>query len=876
MTNRLLTYLGIFAAIMAFQNCTTKKNTAIHRGYHNMTARFNGYYWSTEAIKEGVYKIEKANKENFDKVLPVYVIANNDNAKTFFPDFDKAIKKSSLVIQRHTIRDKKENEIPAAGKWIDNNWNNIGISHYYKREFFSGIESFEYVARTYKTKDRYNALIWEARSFNEIGAVSQTEPILTLLANDKKLPKQFKNKLLVVKADYYIKRGLNKEAITVLVEASKQKNLTSGLKKKERARYAFIAAQLCEQEKDNKKARQLYTKVISMKPSYDMVFYSKIKTARLFDIKKDNMQKVKANLLRMARDFKNVEYQDVIYYTLGEIEEKEHHINPAMMYYKKSALSSVSNPNQKALSYLKLGEINFDLTNYTTSGAYYDSTVSVLPKDHPDYNNIVNRKRTLETLVGYINTIQYEDSVQKMAKMSESDRNKKIDKIIAKIEEDEQKKKDELENAMALTQNNNSLGTNTTNTATTGGGTTGWYFSSQTAVALRRSQKNVTTIDNNNNGDNTVKNINDPKNGKNKNTPADVKKTRKYYLDAIPLTDSLMKVSHGKIIEADYMLGSTYKEELNNNKRAIAAFEDLNNRYADHKYKLNCYYQLYRIYAADKNQAQSDFYKQKLLNEYPNSEYAKLIKNPKYAEERNAQRSEVENFYVQTFDLYSAGNYNEAYTKSGEGLEKFGKTDFSAKFEFIKAMSTGKVKGIDSLEAALTQLTILYPKSEVTPKAFEILQAIKKQKDPNAFTVKNDSLNVSKDSTYKVNLNAEHFALVIGPDDPKMVNPLKSGIDDFDKQFYSNKNFSISSNLFATAQQMIMVKSFPNAKEGQAYIENLKNDQKVFTGDVKKEAFEFFIISAQNLPAFYKKANVNAYRAFFQDAYKSLFGTPKQ
>src|SRR4051812_21001518 len=178
-----------------FQNCSTKKNTFIHRGFHNMTARYNGYYYSNENIKDGVYKIEKGNKENFEKVLPVFIMPTNETAKATFPEFDKAIKKSSLVIQRHTIRDKKDNEIPTAGKWIDNNWINIGISHFYKREFFSGVESFEYVSRTYKSKDKYTALLWQAKALNEVGSVSQSMPIITLLSNDKNLPKKIKKQL---------------------------------------------------------------------------------------------------------------------------------------------------------------------------------------------------------------------------------------------------------------------------------------------------------------------------------------------------------------------------------------------------------------------------------------------------------------------------------------------------------------------------------------------------------------------------------------------------------------------------------------------------------------------------------------------------------
>ena len=57
----------------------------------------------------------------------------------------------------------------------------------------------------------------------------------------------------------------------------------------------------------------------------------------------------------MSREFKNVDYYDVIFYTLGEIEEKEKNIDKAVFYYKKSVQTSTVNPSQKALSYLKLG-----------------------------------------------------------------------------------------------------------------------------------------------------------------------------------------------------------------------------------------------------------------------------------------------------------------------------------------------------------------------------------------------------------------------------------------------------------------------------------------------------------------------------------------
>ena len=69
---------------------------------------------------------------------------------------DRVIKKSSLCITRHAIKDKKtKQEVIGAVKWIDNAWMALGKAHFYKREFFSAIETFDYVASTYKkSKER--------------------------------------------------------------------------------------------------------------------------------------------------------------------------------------------------------------------------------------------------------------------------------------------------------------------------------------------------------------------------------------------------------------------------------------------------------------------------------------------------------------------------------------------------------------------------------------------------------------------------------------------------------------------------------------------------------------------------------------------------
>lgn len=867
--------LYIFALAILLASCSTKKNTVVSRAYHNLTARYNGYYYSNVNIDDGVYKIEKANKDNYEKVLPIYIYPTTEKAKTTFPEFDKAIKKSSLCIQKHAIKDRKNNEIASAGNWIDNNWINIGVAHFYKREFFSGIESFEYVIRTYtKSKDKFTAMIWLTKANNEIGSVSSSEQTLSFLKNERHLPKQVKLELPVVYADYYMRRGQNTEAIARLLEVVRNSNPLSALPRKRRARYAFIVAQLSEQNKDNKRAIQYYKKTIKLKPNYEMVFYSKIKMARLLDVKRNDSYKTKKDLLKMTKEFKNTEYYDVIFYTLGEIEEKERNLNRALLYYKQSVKTSVANANQKAQSFLKLGEINFDLANYPAAEAYYDSTIATLPKDHPDYNSILARKKTLETLVGYIKTISREDSLQRIAKMSDSERDRYVEKMIDNMKRDEALKLKEMEDlANNPPPGGNPLATSS-DPITLGSAPVSFPFYNPSTVAFgiadfqkrwgnrklednwRRSNKAVIIDDSNPDKVDSVKKT---------TVVASAVKSKEFYMKGLPLSDSLMDRSNAKLVKAYYMMGSIYKEELNNNKKAITAFEDLNTRFPDNKYALKSYYVLYRTFMAEKNQPKADYYKNKILNEFPDSEFALLIKNPDYAQELSAVKGEVEIYYRDVYAAYHVDDYQNAYTLASRGITRFGKNDYLPKFEFIKAMSIGRLKGVDTLENNLKLLVAKYPNADVATLANNVLLAIKKQKNPDLFKPVS---NKTATDTFNVNPDSEHFVIAVTPDNTKIADGFKITIGNFNSTYYSDRKFTINSNLFGTGSQLIVVKPFTDSKEAMSYYNNFISDPDTFKGDAKKESVDVFVISSDNLPLLYKNKNVKGYKLFFEDNYK--------
>ena len=722
-------------------------------------------------------------------------------------------------------------------------------------------------------------MIWLARSYNELGSPTQAEPIIGVLKDDKKISKYAKNQLPAVQADYYIKRGMYSEAQQALLRAIKSKN-----KKADKARFAFIIAQLYEEQNNNSKAREYYQKTISAKPNYDLVFNARMKQARLVDIKNGNPEKLIKDLQKMARDFKNQEYLDQIYYTIGEIHEKNKNEELAITNYKLSIKNSTQNPKQKALSYLKLGEINFERANYSISEAYYDSTMASLPKDYKNYDNIAKRKEILATVVGYIKTIKREDSLQRIAKMSDKDREAFIAKLIKKEEEEEERKREALEAAQAK----NSNPSNTTQKPTNGlpdlnNGTKGdWYFYNPTTIAFgigdftkkwgnrklednwRRSQKAITMDETPEEKEGNDVIVENGKGG----TKTGSKKTTDAYLKNLPFGDSLVALSNKKIIDAYYNLACSYKEELSNNKKSISTFEELNNRFTDNKFKASSYYQLYRIYISVKNQPKADEYKNKLLNEFPKSEYAQIIKNPNYAAEKNTQKGEVEIYYTETYNGYSEKKYAEAYQRSKESETKFGKNDFSGRFAYIKALSIGKLKGIDSLEVSLKELKALYPKDPTSIKAQEMLDVIYNMKHPSEATSSGGNKLVIPSDTFNLNMDVEHFVIVVSPNDPAMVNTFKTSLTDFNAQFYSANNIQLSSSLFGDNNQLTIIKTFKDGQTALSYLENLSKDKTVFSGKTKLDLFNLLVISGENMPRFYKKKQVAYYLPFYNDHYK--------
>lgn len=851
---------------MLMAGCSTKKNTWINRNYHNLNAKFNGYFNGNEALKEAVTAMEDNYKDDYSKVLPVYTYGDQKDAKTATPAMEKVFKKASFVIQRHSMSIKGKEYC----SWIDDTYLMIGQSHFYKHEYFAGVEVFEYVISEYKKQEgRFEALLWLIKTYNEIGAFTKSQGYIDMLKSDPGFPYRLNGELMAVTADFYSKQE-NYE------QAAKYMNRAIGFtkRKKSKARYTFILAQMYQRLNKYDLSRNLYGKVIKMNPKYELTFYAKIYQAKMYDAGSGDSRQILAQLTKMLKDTKNSDYLDQIYYGLAEIAIKDGNTVKAEDYLKKSIEKSTTNVQQKGISSLKLADLYFEMPKYPLAGAYYDSAVSFLNTDYPDYEIVLNKKKSLSRLIADYNTINREDSLQRMVKLSDSELDKVIKDLMNKAIEDEEKAKEDAENAAFNSANSSDLNNGANKNAGAG---SSWYFYNQQQLTFgfsefqkrwgtrklednwRRSNKQVIANFNPEESDTT----------KGKQTAAadtsGPTKSKTWYTKNLPNTKEKVDASTLKIVEAYYDLGLIYKEQLMDLSKAASTFETLNQKYPGNKYEVTCYYQLYRLYLAMKDNANAEINKNLILSKYPDTDYAQILRNPQYNAEKNNRLSKIEAYYEETYLAYTEGRYSEALERCNSADTLIAKSKFKPKFALLRSLCIGRLKPVDEFELALKQVVADYPKDSVRIRADEILIVIHKLKFGEKVSAPVDSANVK--ATYKPGPDKTHFFVLAF--DTKDVNTEQqlASVSDFNTTYFESKNYKSNYMPFGKNKGLVVVRLFKNSAEALQYFSTTQADNEIYK-NLEAGTYAYFVISDENYNLFFKEQDTTKYVEFFAQNYK--------
>jgi len=860
-----------------FYSCNTKKNTFTRRVYHNITSRYNVYFNGKESLNEGTIELVKGVRDNYNQILPVFNFGTKQEAQQLNPSMDRAIQKASICIQKHSMPFDGTEKV----RWIDDSYFLIGKAYFYKQEYFSARRTFNFIIQEYGYNDiKYDAMIWLALTYNQTKEFEKSEPLLNLITSDVsngRVPESAIEVLPQVYADLYIRQGYYDKAVEYLFEA-----IAYNPKRDLKTRMMFILAQIFQQNEDLIRATEWYEQVIKRNPPYDMAFQAKINLARSFDANSGDRKQITKILNRMLKDDKNKDYKDQIYYALADVALRDRDTAGGLNYLRLSVSSSVNNNYQRATSSLQLADLYFSMPSYENAQAYYDTAMMFIPKDYPNYNQIELRTRVLTKLVENLITIQVQDSLQAVANMSEPDRNALINKLINNYQEElrqiaEQKA---LEAELERQQQLNSYSGPSTQTQPVGGK---WYFYNPQTKEYgyseflkkwgkrkledlwRVSNKQMISFGSEDTeagadttlSDSLVAAANDPMN-------------REYYLKNLPKTEEDFKASDKKILDAYFEIGKVYRDGLRDYPESNSSLETMNNRFPANEHELQAFYYLYRNYTDLGDAGTATQYKTRITGQYPESDYARILTDPEYLTKLAQEKNRINELYEETYRAYEAGQYYQVIAKSDLALSLYGdSTDLAPRFEYLKAVSTGKVDIVDSLVVSLQRIILKYPNSEIKTLSQNILAHIVEEnpefKDEN-FVLPGE-VPAEKPSPYKVNPSMQHMFMIVADSREIRLNPFKVKLSDYNIKYYSIEGLNINSLVLDNAHYLITVGNFNNSQKARDYLDAISLSEYIYA-DLKAGTYLNMIISTENYPVFFKEKNIEEYQNFFEKNYK--------
>ncbi|PSR01830.1 MAG: hypothetical protein BRD50_08100 [Bacteroidetes bacterium SW_11_45_7] len=950
-----ITFLTALLPLIIFfgNSCAPQKNrdgSFISKTYHNMTARYNGYFNANYKLDQVYNGIEDGQEDDFSQeVIDLYVHNDQEQTSSYSSDLQTVIKKSSRVIKMHKY-----------SKWADDCYFLVGQSHYLKGNYNSAQKTFQYISSNYDVRQRkidrkkrrrlekkqkrkkekerkqarraskrkgnffyelfnkdeeekngneqpgdemsveekaqkekkiakmrrtpfhflrhkpirYRAMVWLVKSYVQQEKFSEAQSVLTVLKSDEDFPYRLNGELRKAQAYYNIEREDYEDAIRPLRLAIEYTN-----KRKDKARLYYVLAQLYENTSSLSLAFQTYQKVLDHNPPYEMAFNAKMAMANLSG---EDPRLATGNLEQQLKDMldddKNIEYFDQIYYALAELALKNNNEQKAINYLNKSIRSSKDNDQQKAKSYLKIADLQFKDGEYSKAQPYYDSTLTVLNQKHERYSDIRQRNSILKNVVDKQEIISEQDSLLRIASMAEDEREEYVQDLIEKKRE-QRKKEQQEKQASKLAKQGDDQGQK----GPQGGK---WYFYNQNAKSsgynafaqkwgdrkLEDNWRRSTKSGFSSSGDKTE--------GAGEDTLAagegGDELSKEKMLAQIPTSQEEQQQSKQKMINAYYELGTIYKNELENQQKALATFDELDSKFKGYNIEPKVFYQLYLLHGKAGNSSKQKTYKQRILNKYPESKYAKIIRDPGYFKKQEQKQQKVKDYYANSYTIYKQQYYDSTIQRCVMADSLFKLDSLAPRFRLLKAYAQGQKGDFTAYQTTLKQFTRDYPDHSLRKHVEDLLFYVReynkdttvKQEKPEMKYELDTAATEEEAVTVQFNYNpgTEHYFILSFKTDTIQANKLINQLSDFNSRNYSLKPLKVKSVISNKSANIIMVRTFKNQQDAMKYYNLFMNQEDVFE-NTSRESLNISVISQQNMKTLIQKGGTGQYQKFFVDRY---------
>jgi tetratricopeptide (TPR) repeat protein len=855
--------------------CSTENNTPLNRFYHQTTAKYNGHFNAKELLRVSLKTYQDGRKEDFYALLPVFPVPNEKEVKGMLPAIDTAVVKCAKVILNHSMPTAENMFYKTVeyNKWIDENWLTVGEAYFYRRDYSKALDNFQFVKRFFeKDPSSYIASLWIARIYIEQRKYADAKLILDALneraeiQNDKQLTDyipflrkknpeagpQMSKTLQFEIHRAYADLALRRREYDVAIEG-----LEMAIQKcpnaKEKTRLHYILAQVYQQQNKLPEAATHYGKAFKAAAAPDIAFNARLNRAIV-----SGDERLMADLQKMLRDAKNATFKDQIYYAMALMELNKGNKPLAKSHLTSSAFYSNNNKRQRAQSYEKLGDISFQEKNFVYAQKYYDSSARFITDDYPNGEQIKSKATKLADLVKAIEIAQFEDSVQKIAALSEKDREDFLKETLKQIKRDEQRRK-ELEAAklLALQQsqptnanaNSNKFIFNNPKLREEGYNEfrKNWGIRENTDD-WRRSERVVL------NANISVQDQDSTLSQASSNQKDSL--TVESLLKNIPLTPEALKASQERLLEALYTSGVLYKEILNETELAAAQFLAILDKNLDHPTDLSAAFQLFKIYETTSD---ADKYRQYILKKYPNSDAAKYFKDPDFYVKQKLSAQKDQEAYLALVKKYDQGYYAQVQSATQQIIDTEPANAYRSEYLLLNALAVGQQNADKQVLVPLLQRIIdEKPKSDQAIRAKEMLEILKKGYSKFEVTQAAKAQSIFVDIP-----NVSQYVIVL-LDDDEDADDLRTAVANFSTKAFKTAKVKASVKTTLDEKNFVLVSEFPTTKIAWDFLNAYKAGAE-YLDDYQNN--KIFIINQENLKKLIETSKFDEYKGFFIDNY---------
>lgn len=326
-----------------------------------------------------------------------------------------------------------------------------------------------------------------------------------------------------------------------------------------------------------------------------------------------------------------------------------------------------------------------------------------------------------------------------------------------------------------------------------------------------------------------------------------------------------MKLSNQRIEEALFKSGEAAMNQIEDYHLAIKQFVLLIDRFPNTSYKLLVYYDLYKLNLKIGKDDVANMYRQKLIQEFPESRFAQLLTNPNYLKEQELRNSKIKALYEEAFNSFKDEDYPAVFRHYRIADSLYNDSPVYVKFKLLNAMAKAQTGNFNEYKSELTNIIENFPGTQEKSHAEHLLatlnnydpnlllaakQNVKQNQQQQTTSTHNQQQKVPVQQNEQAKEEADdplflfdekdNHQFIILLDKNADINRLKYNLFGYNIDYFSMFDFQILNGIWNERYYYIKVYPFANYNEAVKYYKHVNKNTDVVFRNINEKQYHFF------------------------------------